>query len=135
MSFTGLISFDRTVHLPNLWLKEVEAEMQCRRNRSRAYHAMRAVLHALRDRLPVAEAANFGAQLPLLLRGVYYDGWRPDSHAARKPRNKAQFMEQVASAFPCEPGLDADPIVRAGLHVLARRSHSIGTSAGGNRHE
>jgi uncharacterized protein (DUF2267 family) len=29
-------------------------------------------------------------------------------------------MEQVASAFPCEPGLDADPIVRAGLHVLAR---------------
>ena len=120
MSFTGLASFDRTVHLTNLWLKELAEEMHCQKDRQRAYHALRAVLHALRDRLPVGEAANLGAQLPLLLRGVYYEGWRPVSHAFHKPRNKAQFMERVASALSSEPGLDAEPVVRSVLRLLAR---------------
>jgi len=29
------------------------------------------------DRLPITIAANFAAQLPELLRGVFYDGWSP----------------------------------------------------------
>jgi len=39
----------------------------------RAYNALRAVLHALRDRLTTEEIAQFGAQLPTFVRGVYYE--------------------------------------------------------------
>ena len=58
-----------------------------------AYHAMRAVLHALRDRLTVDEAAHFGDELPMLVRGIYFDGL----HSAGKPdraRSREEFLQR-----------------------------------------
>ena len=43
-------------------------------DRQDAYRAVRGVLHTLRDRLPVEESAQLAAQLPTLLRGVFYEG-------------------------------------------------------------
>jgi uncharacterized protein (DUF2267 family) len=37
---------------------------------SRSFRLLRTVLQALRDWLPVNEAVDLGAQLPMLLRGV-----------------------------------------------------------------
>ena len=48
-------------------------------DRERAYLVLLATLHALRDSLPRDEAVYIGAQLPPLLRGLYYEGWHPDS--------------------------------------------------------
>jgi uncharacterized protein (DUF2267 family) len=45
--------------------------------RNQSYSALRAVLHALRDRLTVAETAHLSAQLPMLIRGIYFKGWDP----------------------------------------------------------
>jgi len=42
-----------------------------------AYRALRAVMHAIRDRLTVDETAQLAAQLPELIRGIYYEGWDP----------------------------------------------------------
>lgn len=42
-----------------------------------AYAVLRAWLHTLRDRMGVEAAAHFSAQLPDLLRGVFYAGWDP----------------------------------------------------------
>ena len=42
-----------------------------------AYRVLRAWLHLVRDRLSVDAAAHLAAQLPELLRGVYYEGWTP----------------------------------------------------------
>jgi uncharacterized protein (DUF2267 family) len=50
MSLTGLEVFDETLHKTNTWLKEIEQELGP--GRRRAYQALRAVLHCLRDRLP-----------------------------------------------------------------------------------
>ena len=63
-------------------------------DRQKAYSTLRAVLHTLRNRLIVDEAADLGAQLPLLVRGFYYENWRP----AGKPlkyRHKEEFLNQV----------------------------------------
>ena len=75
MSSTGLEVFDETVHKTNIWLKEIAQVLGP--DRHRAYNALRAVLHCLRDRLTVDEAAQLGDQLPMLVRGIYYEAWHP----------------------------------------------------------
>src|SRR5690606_20300263 len=94
---TGLDVFDRTVHATNVWLKEVMEELQWD-NRHRAYEALRGTLHTLRDQLTVEEATDLGAQLPMLIRGLYYEGWNP-SKTPTKERRKEEFLHHVREAF------------------------------------
>jgi uncharacterized protein (DUF2267 family) len=93
MSTTGLEVFDETVQQTNIWLKEVMDALGP--DRKRAYRATRAVLHALRDRLVVDEAAHLGAQLPMLLRGIYYEGWKP-SAVPTGERSKDAFFKKIS---------------------------------------
>ncbi|HKO24530.1 MAG TPA: DUF2267 domain-containing protein, partial [Chloroflexota bacterium] len=70
-------------------------------NRLQAYEVLRAVLHALRDRLPVESAAKLGAQLPMLVRGFYYEGWNP-THTPDK-MDAAAFLAHVRWEAHLEP--------------------------------
>lgn len=76
MSSTGISSLDQSIDKTNTWLAEIADECGTE-DRRLAYRVLRAWLHALRDRLTVTIAAHFAAQLPELLRGVFYDGWSP----------------------------------------------------------
>jgi uncharacterized protein (DUF2267 family) len=117
MSQTGLPAFDATLHATNAWLKDVMEELGCE-DRAEAYHALREVLHALRDRLPVGETAALAAQLPLLLRGVYYEGWHP----AGKPvkHHKDAFLAHLAGALHERLRAQPEEVARAVFRVLAR---------------
>lgn len=77
---TGLDVFDKTVQESNLWLKDIMERLSTS-DRHHAYSTLRAVLHALRDRIGAESAAHLGAQLPMLLRGLYYEGVGPDGKA------------------------------------------------------
>jgi uncharacterized protein (DUF2267 family) len=94
MSATGLEVFDKTLQTTNIWLDEIMAKIGP--DRHVAWHVLRAVLHSLRDRLPIGLAVHLGAQLPLLVRGLYYDQWRP-SEDALKLRSRDEFLERVAA--------------------------------------
>jgi len=96
MSVTTIGPIERTIHATNAWLNELTTELGWT-DREQAYHAMGAVLHALRDRLTVAEAADLGAQLPSLIRGLYYDGWDPNGKPVRE-RRKEDFLAHIAAA-------------------------------------
>ena len=78
----------------------------------RAYHVLRAVLHALRDRLPLNLAAHLGAQLPLLVRGIYYDFWHPQPETSRERKQEA-FLEHVRAGledtWPIDVVVQVDP--------------------------
>ena len=87
MSVTTIPHIEASVHTANVWLKELAQELGWE-DRERVYHALRSVLHALRNRLTVDEAADLGAQLPLLIRGLYYEGWDPSSTAVKERRNE-----------------------------------------------
>ena len=117
MSQTGLAQFDSTLQTTNTWLKELMDKMGWE-DRHRAYHALRAVLHALRDRLTVDEVITLGAQLPMLVRGFYYEGW----HAGDKPlkeRRKEAFLAHIAESFRDNPDIDPEEVARAVFQVLA----------------
>src|SRR5207302_7966616 len=83
MSVTGLDVFDRTVHTTNRWLQELTGLLDGG-SRHDAYVTLRATLHALRDRLPIEETAELAAQLPMLVRGFYYEGWDPTGKPVRE---------------------------------------------------
>ena len=76
MSSTGVENLDRSVDKANTWLADIAAMFRTS-DRRLAYRVLRAWLHCLRDRLSVEVAAHFAAQLPELLRGVFFDGWKP----------------------------------------------------------
>jgi uncharacterized protein (DUF2267 family) len=117
MSATGLETFDRTIHETNEWLRIVMAELKTN-NRHQAYIALRASLHALRDRIGQEHAVHFAAQLPILLRGVFYEGWRPSETPTRE-RRLDDFLAYVESILGPKSGLDSAEAVRAGFAAIA----------------
>jgi uncharacterized protein (DUF2267 family) len=116
---TGLDVFDTTVQESNLWLKDVMERIGTY-ERHRAYSTLRAVLHALRDRIGPANASHLGAQLPMLLRGLYYEGWRMTG-AASKERREIEFLERVTQELRQADLLEVERGVRAVFDVLSKR--------------
>ena len=82
-------------------------------DRERVYLVLLATMHALRDCLPRDEAIYIGAQLPPLLRGLYYDGWHPGAHLAANSRSA--FLERIQDGVHRDPGIDVEEAARVGV--------------------
>ena len=93
MSSTGLDVFDKTLQTTNIWLDEIMQTLGPERNV--AWHVLGAVIRALRDRLPAELSAHLSAQLPLLVRGAYYDRYRP-GHGIAPLHTDDDFLHHVA---------------------------------------
>jgi uncharacterized protein (DUF2267 family) len=118
MSQTTLTPFESTLHTTNVWLNDILERLGWF-DQHRAYHALRAVLHALRDRLTVDQAAGLAAQLPMLIRGIYYEGWHPHGKPV-KERHKEEFLAHIEAAFRDDVDVDAEHVTRAVFQVLAK---------------
>jgi uncharacterized protein (DUF2267 family) len=92
MTLTGVASFDHAVRSAGTWLADVAKATGEEENHDRAYRLLRAWLHTLRDRLPVDVTVHLGAQLPTLIRGVFYEGWVP--HAVPAKYDRAEFLSR-----------------------------------------
>lgn len=116
---TGVEVFDSTIQKTIALLKDVSAEFGWpEERRQQAYSALRSVLHAVRDRLPVTEAANFAAQLPMLVRGFYYEGWKPES--VPKKMHRQEFLAEVQKQFQFSVDGGAERLVNGIMRVLTR---------------
>ncbi|MBI2368435.1 MAG: DUF2267 domain-containing protein [Deltaproteobacteria bacterium] len=116
--------FEGTLQKTQVWLNDLMFELEWEDRPQKAYLAMRTVLHALRDRLTIEEAVHLGAQLPMLVRGFYFEGWtlRDKPH---KERHKEDFLAHVKDAFRDDVTVNPQQVVRAVFKVLAKH-----TSAG-----
>ncbi len=84
------------------WLKELSDNGELADGQE-LLAVLRAVLHRLRDRLTMEEAVDLGAQLPTMIRGIYYEGWQP-SRTPTKARSRQEFIDDVsAREFPAVP--------------------------------
>lgn len=119
MSGTGLAVFDKTLQETNLWLKALMARLGTD-DRDEAYAILRATLHAVRDRIGPENAVHLGAQLPILLRGVYYEGWRM-AGAPSKERHKSAFLQHAHREMPGILDADTELAVRAVFEVMWER--------------
>lgn len=116
MSAMGLKTIDEAVHQMNRWVNELDARVGWD-DKPRAYRLLRAVLHAVRDHLNPDEAAQLGAQLPTMVRGVYYEGWDPSRTPVRE-RSRGGFVGRVQEAFRTDPMDDAEHAIRAVFWLL-----------------
>jgi len=119
VSATGLPVFDRTLHETNLWLKELMALLGTD-DRAKAFGILRATLHALRDRVGTENAVHLAAQLPILLRGVYYEGWHVTSTPTRE-RHADAFLDHIRREAPMESDADTELAARAVFEVMWKR--------------
>lgn len=111
-------TFNESLEKSLSWIEEIMQESGMESPES-AYSALRAVLHALRDRLPIGEATDLAAEMPMLIRGLYYEGWNPN----QKPEKMSEedFMFRVHQHYRFDPEIHPESIVGVILKVLERR--------------
>ncbi|TJW11000.1 MAG: DUF2267 domain-containing protein [Mesorhizobium sp.] len=125
MSATGLEVFDKTLQTTNIWLDEIMADHGP--DRRVAWHMLGAVLRTLRDRLQIDLAANLGAGLPLLIRGAYYDRYRPRD-LPTGGRSLEDFLQHVTEEMKSTRPVNPAEATKSVFKVLARHV-DLGQSA------
>lgn len=118
MSTGSVDAIERSVHKTNEWLADLSAELG-RDDRNEAWRILRAFLQLLRDRLTLHEGAHLAAQLPHLLRGVYYEGFDPD-RMPEKLRDREAFLARLADAAGLAGATEASLAAEAVMRTLRR---------------
>ncbi len=106
---TGLDVFDTTIEKTNELLAAIEDELDWRGRRHQSYQALRAILHAIRDRLPIHESVNFAAQLPMLIKGIYYDGWSSEGVPVKLSRE--EFINRIRRDFIFDTDIGIEELI------------------------
>ncbi len=110
--------FDKMNQQANIWLKDMMSGLGTK-DAHKGLHALRAGLHALRDRLTVAEAAQLSAQLPLVIRGLFFENWVPAGKPLRI-RHRAEFLALVHEKYAPREDVAAEQIVVVLFDVLRK---------------
>jgi uncharacterized protein (DUF2267 family) len=118
MSSTGIPSLDRQINVAMEWIADADQEFGWD-DRTKTFRAIATTLHALRDRLILEEATDLAAQLPSVLRGVYFEGFRPDDLPV-KDRDVQAFLDHIREEFKQTPIVDAEMIARCVFSMLVR---------------
>jgi uncharacterized protein (DUF2267 family) len=110
--------FEPHVATANKWLDQIAETLEFPAGgRAKALRALRAGLHAIRDRLPAEEVLDLGAQLPLVIKGLYCEGWSL-SHKPTDIRTRAAMIARVQKELDPDLGLDPTDVLRATIHLL-----------------
>ena len=115
---TTILDLNAAVPAAEDWIDDLMRRLGWH-NRELVYRALLATLHALRDCLAGDEAVYIGAQLPTLLRGLYYEGWHPSTRPAT--RSRGAFLERIHDGVHRDPGIDTEQVARAVFALLAAR--------------
>ncbi|MCG5466356.1 DUF2267 domain-containing protein [Micromonospora sp. NPDC053740] len=119
MADAMISAFESSLDKTNLILKDIEnAYGWPKDRRNQSYAALRTVLHLLRDRLPVNESVEFAQQLPVLVRGIYFDGWVPSDVPIKL--NRDDFLYEVRQGFPYDAEGGAERVTQVVLDTLRR---------------
>ncbi|MBZ9798504.1 DUF2267 domain-containing protein [Mesorhizobium sp. ES1-4] len=116
MSHTSFGDLSHAAQQAQQWVKELARDL--RWSEPSACRLLRCVLHTLRDWLSEAEMADLSAQLPVLVRGMYFEGWNPS--ATNHDHKKRDFVLNVRNGFGCDEEIDFDVAIAAVFKLLDR---------------
>jgi len=113
---TGHHDFDHAAHEGNLWLRKLDDRLGPLAA-GQSYLALRATLHVLRDRLTPEQAVHLSAQLPLAIRGLFFESWKM-SRTPTRVHSIDEFCEEVSSHLPAAFSLEIVMAVAAVFDVM-----------------
>lgn len=116
MTTVTIPALEPAIQKTKVWIEELAEEMGG--DYHNACQALRASLHALRDRLTVEETSDLAAQLPMVVRGMYYEGWNP-SHTPSSERDLASFLERVEREMGRGATVDPEQAARSVFKLLS----------------
>ncbi len=114
MAKKGLEGIDETVQQTHIWINEIRDELHS--DEHQAWLVLRGFLHVLRDRLTIDESAQLASQLPMLIRGLYYEGWDPPE-VFQPVRDAQVFLDRFAAEAQVR-GQDAGRAITAAGRTL-----------------
>lgn len=117
MAMAGLEVFDKTLHITNLWLDEISADIGP--DRHLAWHVLSSVLRAIRDEMSVDQSAHLAAQLPLLIRGTYFDQYHPATQPALD-RSHEEFIDRIQQDLGNSHQVSAEHAATAVMQTINR---------------
>jgi uncharacterized protein (DUF2267 family) len=115
----GIPAFAHAAQQAQQWVNELSEDLNWN-DKGRAYRLLKSVLHAVRDWISAEEVADLSAQLPLFIRGVYFEGWDP-MKARTVYRKRADFIARVESDFVSDPLVMPAEDVGKVLEFLSRK--------------
>lgn len=119
MPSTAIPAFSHAAQQAQQWINELSEDLNWT-DKGRAYRLFKSVLHAVRDWISAEEVADLSAQLPLLIRGVYFEGWDP-MKAPVVYRKRIDFIARVESDFANDPlAMPAEEVGKV-LEFLGRK--------------
>lgn len=115
MGHAASAPLDQTAQKANLWLEDIAAVLGV--SGDRAYEALTATLHVVRDCLSPDAALSFADQLPPAFRGAYLDGWirRAEPVCWETPE---AFVHAVQTQLPFEFPVEADAVAQAVIEAM-----------------
>lgn len=117
MSTTILPLFDKSLQSTAIWLEEIQSEIGP--DRAFAWRVLSVVLQGLRDHLPLELSAHLGAQLPIVVRGTFYDQFDPTG-LPKQAHGPEEFLQEIAAGLRDSRGVDPRDAVHAVFGVLDR---------------
>jgi uncharacterized protein (DUF2267 family) len=115
MNHTGISTFTHAAQQAQHWVNEPADDLGC--SEQHAYRLLKSVLQTLRDWLSQEEVADLSAQLPLLIRGIYFEGWKPSESPVRD-RRKGDFVISARACLDDNAGIDLDTAIGAVFGLL-----------------
>jgi len=116
MNHQGIQVIDTTVQKTHEWISAVAELSHLEKND--AYKALRAVLHTFRDRLPVDVSAHLSAQLPMLIRGLFYESWEP--MRLPKKMNYDEFLQAIGEKIVTNHFIDPVRVTQDVFPAMSR---------------
>lgn len=117
MSTTILPLFDKSLQTTASWLEEIQQDLGP--DRAFAWRVLSVVLQQLRDHLPLELSAHLGAQLPMIVRGTFYDKFDPTG-LPRSGHSVNDFLQSVAKDLSDSRGVNPKAAVQSVLSLLKR---------------
>jgi len=109
------LSFEKHIDETYRWIHDIAFLLDGSPRYDVAYQGLRGVLFAMRDRMTPAEVFQFSAQLPLHIRGIFFEGYnlkdKPQKYHAE------EFLDRIDSAIP-SGAYEGKKVFKAVLRVI-----------------